>query len=127
KKLKKGTSYKYYVKACKTEEGKTVTISTSYKIYVVTTGGKYSNQGTFTVSPTSCSLSVGATKQLKVSYKTGGKLRKFTSYIRYQSSDTAVASVSSSGKITAKKKGTCYIYIYGQNGYKTRAKVTVTD
>ena len=125
KKLKKGTAYKYYVKAYKTEDSKKVTISTSYKIYTVTSGGKYGNQGSFTVTPKSITLTAGAWKKIGVTYKTSAKIKKYTSYVRYQSTDTAVASVSSGGMITAKKKGTCYIYIYGQNGYRTRVKVTV--
>lgn len=124
-KLKKGTAYRYYVKACKTEDGATTTISTSYKIYTVTNGGKYGNQGTFTVKPKNVTISAGNIKKLKVSYKKTGTLKKFISYVRYQSSDTQVATVSSSGSIVAGKKGTCYIYIYGQNGYKTCVKVTV--
>lgn len=123
--LKKGTAYKYYVKACRTQENEPVTISTSYKLYVVTSGGQYSNQISFKASPQNIVLNVGATQKLKVTYKTTKKLKKFTSYVRYQSSDVEVAGVSSSGTITAKKKGTCYIYIYGQNGYKTSVKVTI--
>ena len=54
-----------------------------------------------------------------VSKKVKSNLAKFC----YESSDTSVATVSSKGKITGKKKGTCSVYIYSQNGcYK---KVTV--
>ena len=44
---------------------------------------------------------------------------------RYASSNTKVATVNANGKITAKKKGTCYIYVYAKNGYAKKIKVTV--
>ena len=36
--------------------------------------------------------------------------------MRYESSNAAVAAVSAKGKVTAKKKGSCRIYVYAQNG-----------
>ncbi len=36
-----------------------------------------------------------------------------------------VATVSKSGKITAKSKGSCYIYIFAHNGASKRIKITV--
>ena len=44
---------------------------------------------------------------------------------RYASSDKTVATVDKNGKITAKAKGTCYIYVYAKNGYAKKVKVTV--
>ena len=45
--------------------------------------------------------------------------------IRYETSNSKVATVNSKGVITAKGKGTCYIYVYAQNGVYKRIKVTV--
>ena len=45
--------------------------------------------------------------------------------LRYLSTDTKVATVSKSGKITAKGKGTCTIYVYAVNGARKAVKVTV--
>ncbi|MGN1084155.1 MAG: hypothetical protein ACI4QX_04080 [Lachnospiraceae bacterium] len=36
-----------------------------------------------------------------------------------------MATVNNNGKITAKKKGSCYIYLYAQNGQAERVKVVV--
>ena len=44
---------------------------------------------------------------------------------RYASGNTKVATVDKNGKITAVKKGTCYIYVYAKNGYAKKIKVTV--
>ncbi len=123
KKLKKRASYRFYVKAV----GSGTTIVQSKKIYVYTIGGKYGNQYNVKVSPKQVSLVVGKSKKLKVTYKKSGKLKKFTSYVRYQTSNPAVATVSSSGKVVAKGNGSCYIYIYTQNGYQTSVKITVSN
>lgn len=45
--------------------------------------------------------------------------------IAYESSNTKVATVSKKGVVKAKGKGTCYIYVYAQNGVYKRIKVTV--
>ena len=45
--------------------------------------------------------------------------------IQYESTNTSIATVSSKGAITAKKAGTCYIYVYNQNGMYKKIKVTV--
>ena len=46
--------------------------------------------------------------------------------VAWESSNISIAKVSSKGKITAVKKGTCYIYAYAQNGVCATIKVTVT-
>ena len=50
---------------------------------------------------------------------------KFAPTFRYMSSDEKIATVSSGGKVTAKGKGTCYIYVYAHNGVSKQVKVTV--
>ena len=45
--------------------------------------------------------------------------------IQYESSNTKVATVSSSGKIKAKKKGKAVIYAYAQNGIFKKITVNV--
>lgn len=44
---------------------------------------------------------------------------------RYLSTDTDVATVSSGGKIKAKKAGTCKVYVVGVNGVYKAITVTV--
>ena len=39
--------------------------------------------------------------------------------------NTSIATVSSKGVIKGKKKGTCYVYVYAQNGVYKKIKVTV--
>jgi uncharacterized protein YjdB len=44
---------------------------------------------------------------------------------RYLTTNSAVATVSSAGKITAKKAGKCKIYVVGVNGVYKAITVTV--
>jgi uncharacterized protein YjdB len=67
-------------------------------------------------------LEVGASKSLVL--KKGKS--KISKKIKWKSSNKKVATINSKGKITAKKKGTCYIYAYAQNGLAQSVKVTVT-
>ena len=45
--------------------------------------------------------------------------------IKYESSDTSVAKVSSKGKITTVGKGTCYVYVRSATGAYAKIKITV--
>ena len=48
-----------------------------------------------------------------------------TTELRYVSTDKKVATVSADGKITAKSKGSCKVYVISINGVKKAVKVTV--
>ena len=72
---------------------------------------------TLTVTPTSVTMKIGTTKKLTAKAKPSGK-------ITYKSSDKKIATVNSSGKITAKKKGQCTIEV-SCNGLKKKVKVVV--
>ena len=63
------------------------------------------------------SLKKGSTLALKATAKKAKKTKvvKHTA-IRYESSNTKVATVTSKGKVKAIKKGTAKIYCYAQNG-----------
>ncbi len=86
-------------------------------IYASVNGVKLSSKITVVkISKTSVSLTVGDTKTLSV---TGTK-----DTITWSSSDKSIATVSSSGKITAKAAGTATIYA-SVNGVKLSSKITV--
>lgn len=131
KDLKKGTYYKYIVKAYKLVNGKKVVTDTSVSVHAVTKGGKYGVAKAISVTK------IGNKKNtLKVTLKNGktaqitAKEVKMDKPIRhhrnlcYESSNTRVATVTPDGLIQATGKGTCSIWVYAQNGvYKT---ITVT-
>lgn len=125
KKLKKGTYYKYIVQAYKMEKGKLKILATSKTIYAATAGGKYGNVKSLKLNKTSVKLKKG--KKFTIKAKEGKTGKKFKSYRKtaFESGNAKIATVSSKGVIKAKKKGTCYIYVYAQNGICKKIKVTV--
>ena len=129
--LKKHTSYKVRVKAWVMKDGKKKYVSASPTAHGYTGGyrDKYTNPKSVSVNKTKVSLKVRKTAIIKARVT---KLKKnlkdmpasHAPKLRYITSDSKVATVNGSGKITAKSKGTCKIYVYAVNGaYKT---VTVT-
>ena len=124
-KLKKGTCYNYTVVAYKTVKGKKTTLAVSKQVYETTTGGSYGNAKSVKVDKKTVTLKKGKSYTLKASeVKKDKKLKKYRA-LSYETSNKKIATVSSKGKITAKGKGTCNIYVYAQNGINVKVKVTV--
>ncbi|MBQ5441123.1 MAG: Ig-like domain-containing protein [Firmicutes bacterium] len=127
-KLKKNTYYKFLIVALNKNNK---VVSTSRMIHVATKGGKYTNYKKISVDKEKItkaknlkkgkSLKLEA-KQIKVTKSL--KARKHVA-IRYESSNKKIATVTTKGVIKAKAKGTCYVYIYAQNGVYKRIKVVV--
>ena len=69
----------------------------------------------------------GATVQIKAEavLPKGKKKKLVVSELRYISSNSDIASVTKTGKVKGKKKGSCYIYVIAQNGMWKKVKVTV--
>ncbi len=127
KKLKSGTYYKFLIVAVNSK-GKV--ISTSSTVHAATKGGKYTNVKAITTAAKNSKVTLAkAGKKFSLKAKTTleNKKLKLSTHraLRYESSNTKVATVNSKGVITAKKKGTCYIYVYAQNGVYKKIKVTV--
>ena len=122
KKLKKGTTYKYYVAAFDSY-GR---ITKSAVIYTNTTGGKKADIKKVTVNKKAFTLKKGKKVTIKAkAIASKGTFKKYTSNIRYVSTNTSVATVNKKGVIKAKAKGKCYVYCYAQNGLYKKVKVTV--
>ncbi len=126
---------KLYVVAYRKVNGKYKKITSSITAHIVGSGSKkYSNVKGIKVESTKITLSLDdntaapadikldPTAVLKDSSK---KMLLHTAEFRYATSNSSVATVSKDGTITAKGKGTCYIYVYAQNGYAKKIKVTV--
>ena len=124
-KLNKGTYYKYTAVAYKTtKEGQKV-IASSKTIHVATTGGKVGNYKKVKLNKKVVKLKCGNIFKIKAEQIPEKKKLKVNKHrgICFESSAPSIATVSSSGKVKAKKKGTCVIYIYSQSG--TFNKMTV--
>ena len=134
KKLKKGVSYKFKVVAQRKINGKWKNISTSYIGHFVSgnlsKNKKYTNVKSISVKKAKVTLKKGKTTTIKATakkVKASKKLlpKSYCAKFRYLSKNTAIATVSSKGKITAKAKGTTYVYVIGANGVWKAVKVTV--
>lgn len=125
--LKKGTYYKYVVKAYKLINGKRVVTDSSVSVHAVTKGGKYGVAKGVSVTKIgnrkntlNISLSQGKSTQITAKEVRQDKPIRHHRNLCYASSNAKVATVTPSGKVTATGKGTCKIWVYAQNGvYKT--------
>ena len=126
-KLKKGTYYKYTVVAYKVANGQQKVIASSKTLHIATAGGKVGNYSSVKVNKKNVTLKTKKTFKIKATaVKSSAKLKvKKHRALKYESSNPAVATVSSKGVIKAKSKGTCTIYVYTQNGKCAKIKVKV--
>lgn len=132
KNLKKGTFYKYIVKAYKIVDGKKVVTDTSASIHVITQGGKYGIAKSVSVTKignkknvSKITLKKGKTAQITAKEIKKDKKIRHHRNLCYESSDTVVATVTPEGLIQAVGKGTCTIWVYAQNGVYAALTVTV--
>lgn len=83
-----------------------------------------------TVTPSSVTLALDGTKTQQLSYSHQNNTYASMAAITYSSSDPTIATVSSSGKVTAKKPGTAKVYVYStltSNENPSYCKVTVKE
>ena len=132
KDLKKGTYYKYVVKAYRLVNGKKVVTDTSISVHVVTGGGKCGNAKAVSVTQignkknvSKITLKMGKTAQIKAKEVKKDKKIERHRKLCYESSNTKVATVTPDGLIRATGKGTCTIWVYAQNGVYKALKITV--
>ena len=118
------------------KDGRKTYIRTSPAVHAYTSGytKTHTNARSVTVEKTKVLLTVGKasdnTFRIRAEVrklKNGKKLmsKKHAPKLRYLSSDKRIATVSKSGKITAKSKGKCRIYVYAVNGVSKTVNVTV--
>ena len=129
KKLKKGTYYKYQIIALDKYGNQ---LSKSCMIHVATKGGKVGNHKKVAVTKSvltkAQNLKKGKTLNLKAKAVVQSKklsVKKHATVLRYQTTNKNIATVSGKGVITAKGKGTCYVYAYAQSGVYKTIKVVV--
>ena len=132
KNLKKGTFYKYIVKAYKIVDGKKVVTDTSASIHVITQGSKYGIARSVSVTKignkknvSKITLKKGKTAQITAKEMKKDKKIRHHRKLCYESCNTAIATVTPEGLIQAVGKGTCTIWVYAQNGVYVALTVTV--
>lgn len=127
-KIRKNTYYKFIIVALDKNNN---VISTSKLINAATKGGRYTNHKSVKVKKSILAKARKLKKGNKLrlnakAVKISKKLiaRKHIG-IRYEASNKKIAAVSGKGVIIARKKGTCYVYAYAQNGVCRKIKVVV--
>ena len=133
--LKKGTAYKAYIKAYVYKNGKKSYVRTSPMMHSYTANGtrNYTNAKSVTIKNVKkgkLSLKKGKTFKIQPKVNKVNKKKKLMSKVhapalRYMTTNKEVATVNSSGKITAKGKGTCTVIAFAHNGVSKQIKVTV--
>ncbi len=131
KKLNNKKIIKVYVEGFTTVNGKSTSIGKTITAYVVgAKHPKFTNAKSVTVkSKKKLTLGVGKFSSIKAVTTLAKKNRKLSNegakQFRYYSSNEAVATVSSKGRIKAVGAGTCVIHVYAQNGLSKTIEVTV--
>ena len=117
------------VKAFTMKDGKKVYISETIKMHFAgSKNKKYTEAKAIKIKNNKIKLSKGKTATIKattVKKNAKKELLHHVAEFRYVSSDKKIATVTKKGKITAKKKGTCEIYVFANNGVMNKVKVTV--
>ena len=106
------------VKITVTSEDKNYTASATIKVI-----GKSVKIKSLSLNKTKLSLKKGKSFQIKATIKPSNATNKT---LKYTSSNKNIASVSSKGKITAKKPGKCVITVKTTDGSGLTKKITVT-
>ena len=124
-KLKKGTYYKYVVIAYKMTGAGQKVIASSKTIHVATAGGKVGNYEKVKLNKKIVKLKCGKVFKIKAEQVPEKKKLKVKRHrdLCFESSNPAIAAVSASGRVKAREKGRCVIYVYSQSG--TFNKMTV--
>ena len=121
--------YKFFVRAYKVVDGKKVYVSKSLTGHGVGyKNTKYTDVKKLTLKKASYSLKAGKTQTIEATVIKRNKKKELVTHVekfRYRSSDKSVATVSADGKITAKGKGKCTIYVVSVTGLTKKITVTV--
>ncbi|MBO5072552.1 MAG: Ig-like domain-containing protein, partial [Eubacterium sp.] len=128
KKLKKDRAYKYYIAAYKMKDGKKKYIAKSPAVHVAMKYEKRTNVKKITVNKARVTLRPKKKFQIRaktVKWNKKKKALKHVAALRYYTGNKKVATVSKKGRITAKGKGTCTVYVIANNGVAKKIKVKV--
>gem|GEM_PF-2861742 len=128
KKVTKATFYKFIVVAL---DKNNKVIATSKSVHIPTKGGKKLTYKKVTVSKKTLkkakALKKGKTLKIKATAVKENKKVKAKPHrpLAYESSNPSIATVTSKGVIKGKKKGSCTVYVYAQNGVFAKIPVKV--
>lgn len=131
KNISKTTTYKVKIYAYRLVDGKKQYIGASNAMHVAgSKNKKITNAKKIKFAKSSYVIRKGNTQAIKASIVKENKKKRLLSKkhgpkLMYTSSDTKIATVTKFGKIKAKIKGKCTIYVQALNGISRKVKVTV--
>ena len=131
KKLNLKKNFKVYVVAYKTVSGKKQKLGKTIVAHVIgRKNAAYTNIKAIKLEKSKATIKKGKTWRIKATVVLVDSSKKMlpeshAATFRYASSNKKIATVNKNGKVKAKKKGTCYIWIYAKNGCAKKIKVTV--
>jgi Zn ribbon nucleic-acid-binding protein len=131
KKLSGKKMYSVQIKAWKYTDGKKIYIGNSRTYHIAgSENRKYTNAKKLKLKKKKYVLKKGTSARIKVTVIRQSKKKKLPpkSYgpaLQYWSDNEKIATVTQGGRVKAKKKGTCYIYVTALNGVRTKIKITV--
>lgn len=130
-KLSAAKIYHVRIRAYRMAGGQKQYIATGKDYYVAgAKHKKFTNVKAIRLKKTQVTISKGKAAQIRATAVKEKKKRKllpakYGKTISYSSSSPSVAVVSAKGKVTAKKKGSCVIYVTANNGVSKKVKVKV--
>ncbi len=128
KKLKRTRAYKYYIATYRINNGRKNYLSKSSVIHVAMKQEKHTNVKKIKTNKAKLVLKPKKKFRIKATAIKENKKKKLLSHeriFRYYTGNKAVATVTKSGKIQAKKQGTCTIFVVANNGVAKTIKLTV--
>lgn len=130
KKLNVKKIYKIKIRAYRTVNGQKQYIGTSRNFYVAGKNSAYTNAKNIRLAAKKITLKKGRKSKIQATVvrqnnKKALLPKSYVANLRYESSNTKVASVTRNGKIKAKKRGTCTITVTAANGIRKQVKVKV--
>lgn len=131
KKLKLKKNYKIYVQAYKMNGDRKVVLGKTITAHIVgRKNTKSTNVKAIKLAKKTFKLKVGKRAKIKGKTILVDKNKKPLSNahakeLRFASNNRKIVAVSKNGRIKAKRKGKCIVYVYARNGYAKKVRVKV--
>ncbi len=130
KKLKKDRAYKYYVASYQIKDGRKNYLAKSPIIHVAMNKEKRTNVKSIKLNKKNVVLRTKKTFQIKAVVKKENRKKKLLAHeaeFRYYTDNREIVSLSKRGRIRAKKKGSCTVFVIANNGVSNKVKVIVNN
>lgn len=128
KNLKKNRAYKYYVVTYEIKDGRKHYLAKSPIIHVAMNKEPRTNAKSIKLNKKQVTLKKSKTFQIRAAAKKENKKKKLLAHeeiFRYYVDDKRVVGLSKKGRIRAKQKGVCTVFVIANNGVAGKMKVIV--